>query len=54
MLEKCIAKFRDATANRREKMVEEAADSIKGAWTEDMEFDRDTVIGVCELSAQLN
>jgi hypothetical protein len=54
MLEKCVTKFRDAPANRQEKMVKEAANSIKGAWTEDMEFDRDTVIGVCELSAQLN
>jgi hypothetical protein len=54
MLEKCIPKFRAAPANRRENIVQQAADRIKDTWTEDMEFDRDTMISVCELSAQLS
>jgi hypothetical protein len=34
-------------------MVEEAADNIGRLWTEEIEFDRDSVINVRELSAKL-
>jgi hypothetical protein len=54
MLEKCIPRFRAADPNRRENIVEKAADRIKSTWTVDIEFDRDTVISVCELSAKLD
>ena len=49
MLERYIPKFRAANTSRRENIIEEAADQIKGTWTEDIEFDRDTIINVCEL-----
>ena len=51
MLRRRIPKFRTANPTRREKMVRDAADHIKSTWTEDVEFDRDTVINVCKLSA---
>ena len=54
MLEKCILHFRAANQNHWENIVEKAADHIKSAWTVDIEFDRDTVISVCELSAKLD
>jgi hypothetical protein len=50
ILEKYIAKFRAADTNLREKLIEEATDSIERAWGEDVEFDRDVVINVCEFS----
>jgi hypothetical protein len=53
MLEKWAPKFRAANTNRRDAIVEEAADGIKRMWTEDTEFDRDRVISVCKLSAKL-
>ena len=53
MLENRIAKFRAVGTKRREKIIEEAADRIESAWTEDIEFDRDEVINVCSLSAKL-
>jgi len=54
MLEKCMPKFRAADTKLREKIVQQAADRIKRTWKEGMEFDRDTVLSVCKLSAQLN
>lgn len=54
MLEKCIPKFRAADTNHRENIIQQAADRIKGTWTEDIEFDEDTVLSVCELSANLD
>ena len=54
MLERCASKFRAGNTNRREKIVEEAADTIKGMWKEDTEFDRDGIINVCGLSAKLS
>jgi hypothetical protein len=54
MLANCGTRFQAAGTKGREKIVQEAADTIEDTWTEDMEFDRDTAIGVCELSAQLN
>lgn len=53
MLEKRVPKFRTANTNRREKMVRNAADHIERTWAEDIEFDRDAVTSVCELSAKL-
>ncbi|KAF8486612.1 hypothetical protein F5888DRAFT_1640084 [Russula emetica] len=46
MLERCLPKFRGADPKSREKMVKEAADHIKSAWTGGTEFDRDTVISL--------
>ena len=53
MLERRTAKFRGATPQDREKMVSAAADRIKEIWREHVEFDRETVIGVCAPSAKL-
>jgi hypothetical protein len=53
MLERLMPKFRAADAKHREKFVEDAADHIENAWAEDVEFDRDTVICVRELSNKL-
>jgi len=50
MLERRVPKFRLANEDSREKMVKEAADSIKNAWTENVRFDRGAVERVCELS----
>jgi hypothetical protein len=54
MLESLTAKFRAVGTNRREKIVENAADHIKSSWAEDMEFDREAVINVCGRSAKLD
>ena len=54
MLEKCIPRFQAVDQNRWENIVEKAADHIKSTWTVDIEFDKDTVISVCELSAKLD
>jgi len=54
MLKRTIPKFRAANPNCWEKIVKEAADHIKGTWTEDVEFDRDAVINVCDISAKLD
>jgi hypothetical protein len=54
MLESLTAKFRAVGTNRREKIVEKAAEHIKSSWAEDMEFDREAVINVCGLSAKLD
>lgn len=51
MLERCTPKFLAADANDQEKMIKNAADHIKRTWSEDTEFDRDSVMGVCDLSA---
>jgi len=53
MLERYIPKFRAADTKCQKDMVEEAADRIKATWTEDTEFDRDTVISVCGFPATL-
>ena len=39
--------------NNREKIIEKAVDHIKATWTGDVEFDRNTMMNVCELSANL-
>jgi hypothetical protein len=49
MLEKWGTRFRAADPDRREEIVEEAADQIKNAWREDVEFDRGVVISVCAV-----
>jgi hypothetical protein len=54
ILEKLGARFRAANADRREEMVEEAADQIENAWREDAEFDRGMVISVCAVYSQLH
>lgn len=54
MLGRRVPKFRTADANLREKMVGEAADRIESTWAEDVEFDRDAVICVCDLLATLS
>jgi hypothetical protein len=54
MLERCIPKFRAADPNGREKLIKGAADHVESVWTGDIEFNRDTVISVCELSVKLN
>jgi hypothetical protein len=53
VLERRASKFISSNTNKREKIVEEAANTIKSIWTEDIEFDRDAVINVCDLSAKL-
>jgi hypothetical protein len=53
MLDRKGPKFRSANPDNREKIVEEAADAIERTWAEDMEFDRDTVINVCEFFSNL-
>ena len=53
MLERWGVRFRAANANRREKMIKEAADRIKRSWTEDVEFNRGKVIAVRRLSTRL-
>jgi hypothetical protein len=53
MLERWGAKFRAADADRREEIVEEAADQIKNTWRDDVGFNRGTVISVRRLSTRL-
>lgn len=53
MLERWIPKFRAADPDAREKIVKIAADRMKSAWTEEMEFDEDAVINVRDLSTIL-
>ena len=54
ILKKWGARFRAADPVRREEIVEEAADQIKNAWQEDVEFDRGMVIRVCAVYSQLD
>jgi hypothetical protein len=51
MLGRWAPKFQAADLNRWEEIVEKAAKSVKRMWIEDIEFDKDTVINVRELSA---
>lgn len=44
MLKRQVSKFRAANPNCRENIIEEAADNIESIWTEDVEFNRDTMI----------
>jgi hypothetical protein len=53
MLGRWAPKFQAADLNRWEEIVEKAAKSVKRMWIEDIEFDKDTVINVRELSAKL-
>jgi hypothetical protein len=53
MLEKCVIKFRAANPTRREKMVQDAAETIQRTRMVDVEFNRVALINVCELSARL-
>ena len=53
MLERLMPKFRAANANLWVKMVQDTADNIGNAWAKDVEFDRDIVITVCQLSDKL-
>ena len=54
MLERLIPKFRAANANLQVKTVQDTANNIGNAWAEDVEFDRDIVISVCQLSDKLD
>ena len=54
ILEKWGARFRAADLVYREEIVEEAANQIKNAWQEDVEFDRGMVISVCAVYSQLD
>ncbi len=54
MLKRTIPKFQAADPNCREKIVKEAADHIKGTWMEDVEFNRDVVINICDILAKLD
>ena len=53
MLEGLIPKFRAADPDAQERMVKKAANCIKSTWTEEMEFDKDVVISVHDLSTEL-
>ena len=53
MLDRNFAGFRKSTPEVQGKMIEKAADNIGNAWREDIEFDRDAMICVCELFAKL-
>ena len=53
MLEGLIPKFRAANPDARERMVKKAADCIKSTWTEEMEFNKDVMISICDLSTKL-
>ncbi len=53
MLERWTPKFRAADLNHREKMVNKAADYIESTWMESIEFNRDVVTSVHDLSAKL-
>ena len=53
MLKGLIPKFWAADPDAWERMVKKAADCIKSTWTEEMEFDKDVVISVRDLSTKL-
>jgi hypothetical protein len=53
LLDGCIAKFRASNPDNREIIIEEAADVFQSTWREDVEFDRDEIIEVRELSVKL-
>jgi len=54
ILERHAPKFRAADRKDREKIVRKVAEQIKSTWTEGVEFERDTVLGVCDLSDTLD
>ena len=56
ILEKWGGRFWAANPDHWEEIVKEAADQIKNAWQEDVEFDRGMVISVCAIlsSSQLD
>jgi len=45
-------KFQAADTDCQEEIVEKAADQIKNAWREDLEFDRGKVTSICILSTK--
>ena len=51
ILEELVPKFQSAKSNMWNKIIAEAADSIRDHWTDDIQFNRDTVANVCGLSA---
>jgi len=53
MLESRLNTFRQGDPDCRDEEVEKAADDIERTWTEDVEFDRDTVISVRKLIVKL-
>jgi len=53
MLRRWILKFRTADVNNQKKIIGKAVDHIKATWTGDVEFNHNTVMNVCELSANL-
>ena len=50
LLERWTPKFQAADPKKWDKIINEAADRIKSAWTDGPDFDRDVVIRVCGLS----
>ena len=54
MLKPWFIKFRGANPDNQDKIIKEAANCIQRTWTEDTEFDQDSMINVCDLSANLN
>ena len=53
MLKKWFSKFRKANPGQRKQVIAEAAECIEGVWTGDIEFDKDTMIEVHDLSVKL-
>ena len=53
MLEGLVPKFQAADPDAWERMVKKAANCIKSTWTEEMEFDKDVVISIRDLSTEL-
>ena len=54
ILERHAPKFQAADRKDQETIVRKVAEQIKSTWTKGVEFERDTVIGVCDLSDTLD
>ena len=53
MLERNATKFQAADTNCWEQIIQDTANNIKDTWIEGMEFDRDAMIKVSELSDRI-
>ena len=53
ILRRHVTKFQAANTNHHKKIINEAARKLKNAWREGVEFDREAVISICELSSEV-
>jgi hypothetical protein len=54
MLNRCVAKFQAADPEGWEKIIMDSTNLIERTWLEDIAFERDAVMNICDLSGVLS